>query len=59
MEYDLHDGRWRKASASSTQGTECVELHSAGAVRDSKHPASVLRIDWAGLVAAVKDDTLT
>ena len=39
---DQPDLRWRKASRSSANGSECVEvanLGSAVAVRDSKNPA--------------------
>jgi hypothetical protein len=46
--------KWRKASMSGSE-TNCVELGSTGAVRDSKNPAGpVLRVDLAGFVAAVK-----
>ena len=51
---DLNDPRWRKARASGGEGTQCVEVHPDGAVRDSKHPAGgVLTVDLAALVAAV------
>lgn len=54
---DLNDQRWRKAKASGTQGTECVELHPAGAVRDSKNPDGPrLNADISGLISAVKRD---
>lgn len=47
-------GEWRKSSFSA-QDTDCVELHPAGAVRDSKNPAAgLLKLPWSGLVAAVK-----
>jgi hypothetical protein len=56
---DLDATSWRKASASGTQGTECVELHPAGAVRDSKNPTGgVLNVDWTGLVDAAKTGCL-
>lgn len=55
---DLHEKGWRKSSKSGGEGTECVELHPAGAIRDSKHPGSVLAVRWAGLVAAVKDSRI-
>jgi hypothetical protein len=52
---DLNDARWRKSSASGGEGTQCVELHPDGAVRDSKNPGGpVLPVDLPGLVAAVK-----
>lgn len=51
---DLSGARWRKASASGGEGTECVELAWAGAVRDSKNPDTALPVDVARLVAAVK-----
>lgn len=54
---DLDETRWRKASRSGGEGTECVELHPAGAVRDSKNPrGGVLRVPWSALVAEVKRD---
>lgn len=50
---------WRKASRSETQGA-CVELGSAGAIRDSKNvDGSALALSWTGLVAAVKADRLS
>jgi hypothetical protein len=47
--------RWRKASASGSQGA-CVELaHTGSAVRDSKNVAGpILKADAAALVKAVK-----
>lgn len=55
MSPDLNDARWRKASASGNQGTDCVELAYAGAVRDSKNPdGPTLPADVRLLVAAVK-----
>lgn len=51
---------WRKSSYSSGNNGDCVELHPAGAVRDSKNPSGpVLGLPWAGLVAAVKADLIT
>jgi hypothetical protein len=56
---DLGDVRWRKSSASGGEGTECVELAWAGAIRDSKAPdGPQLRAPLAGLLAAVKADRL-
>jgi hypothetical protein len=44
--------RWKKSS--SGQET-CVELaHTLTAVRDSKHPASVLTLDAAALVTMAR-----
>jgi hypothetical protein len=50
----LDDDRWRKASQSTDSGA-CVEVHPAGAVRDSKSPAGpMLRFaKWAALAALV------
>lgn len=46
--------KWRKSSASGPD-TDCVELHPAGAVRDSKNPTGVaLAVDLHQMVAAVK-----
>jgi len=48
---------WRKASLSTSQ-TNCVELGSSGAIRDSKNPAGpVLQVDLALFVAAVRTRT--
>ena len=59
MNRDLHEAGWRKSSKSGGEGTECVELHPAGAIRDSKNLAGgVLRLPWTALVAAAKDDRL-
>jgi hypothetical protein len=44
--------RWRKSSFSGD--TNCVELGSVGAVRDSKNPGPVLTVGLSTLVAAVK-----
>jgi hypothetical protein len=52
-------GGWRKSSRSG-QETNCVELHSRGAVRDSKNPAGPqLAVGLAGLLGAVKADRVT
>lgn len=46
--------RWRKSSASANT-SDCVELGSAGAIRDSKNSAGpTLRADLPALLAAVK-----
>ena len=51
---DLTGAVWRKSTRSSSEGV-CVELANAGAVRDSKNPVGpVLRVNLAGLLAAVK-----
>ena len=57
---DLNDDlRWRKASASGGEGGQCVEVHPAGAVRDSKNPAAgVLLASVPALVHAVKTGRL-
>lgn len=57
MTVPQQEPRWRKARRSQNEGA-CVEVHPAGAIRDSKHPASELRLDWASLVAAAKADRL-
>jgi Domain of unknown function (DUF397) len=45
---------WKKSSFSGT-GTECVELHRSGAVRDSKNTDGPrLTVHVSELVAAVK-----
>lgn len=50
--------RWRKASRSSGQGGNCVELAYAGAVRDSKNATGpILRVDLRGLLTSVKAGT--
>lgn len=51
---DLSEARWRKSSASGGEGTQCVELAWAGAVRDSKNPVALLPVDVPQLLAAVK-----
>ncbi|GAB3471838.1 DUF397 domain-containing protein [Actinophytocola sediminis] len=52
MEYTA--ATWRKSSRSGSH-SDCVEVHPAGAVRDSKAPgAGVLRVDLGALVGAVK-----
>lgn len=62
MTADLSELRWRKASASGGEGTQCVEVAwngSASATRDSKNPAGgMLAVDVPALVAAVKDGRL-
>jgi uncharacterized protein DUF397 len=50
--------QWRKSSRSGEE-TSCVELHPAGAVRDSKNPSLDLPVDLGGLLAAVKADRLS
>lgn len=61
MNRDLDDRLWRKARASGTQGgSDCVELHPVGAVRDSKNPSGGhLDVPLTGLVAAAKAYSLT
>lgn len=50
--------RWRKSSFSGEQ-TDCVELGSSGAVRDSKNPTGpVLSLPLGRLLAAVKTGTI-
>jgi hypothetical protein len=50
--------KWRKASRSQTQSA-CVELHSTGAMRDSKNPGGPqLRVSLGSLLAAVKTDQI-
>lgn len=50
--------RWKKSSHSGPD-TNCVELGSAGGVRDSKNPAGpILKVGNVGLLAAVKADRL-
>ena len=49
---------WRKSSRSASH-SNCVELGSTGAVRDSKNPAGpMLAADVSALVAAVKSGRL-
>ncbi|HET9137986.1 DUF397 domain-containing protein [Actinophytocola sp.] len=49
------EARWKKSSR--TQGANnCVEVSSAGAVRDSKNPAGpVLRVNLCDLLDAIKE----
>lgn len=55
-----NDAGWRKSSFSGGEGGECLELHPAGAVRDSKNPGgSRLEVAWAQLVVAAKADRFT
>ena len=59
MTPDLPQATWRKASRSGGEGGNCVELHPAGAVRDSKNPIGpTLAVDLGGLLAVVKGDRL-
>ena len=49
---------WRKSSRSGAE-SNCVELGSSGAVRDSKNPGGPrLAVDLRALVAAVKSGRL-
>lgn len=51
--------RWLKSSASGPD-SNCVELGSSGAVRDSKNPDGPrLAVSFGSLLAAVKADRLT
>jgi hypothetical protein len=54
-----HDyDRWRKSTRSGGQG-DCVELHPAGELRDSKNASGpTLAVDLAALIAAVKSDRI-
>ncbi len=53
------DHRWRKSTRSQNEGA-CVELSPRGAIRDSKNPDGPrLSLEFRGLLAAVKADTLT
>lgn len=59
MKVPHNPDKWRTSSFSAEQ-TDCVEVHPDGAVRDSKNPdGPVLRVGFAGLLAAVKADCLT
>lgn len=50
---------WRKSTCSGGDGGNCVEVSSAGAVRDSKNPdGPVLAADLRHLLAAVKGGAL-
>lgn len=62
---DLSGAAWRKASYSSGQGGNCVEVAALGAVaglRDSKDPAGPVLLftptDFHAFVTAVKSDSL-
>jgi Domain of unknown function (DUF397) len=51
--------RWRRSSFSSN-GADCVELATAGAVRDSKNPGGpALSVNLDPLLAALKSNRLT
>lgn len=45
--------RWRKSSFSEG-ANNCVELAHVGAVRDSKNPGVVMRVELSALLDAVK-----
>lgn len=56
---------WRKASRSSAQGSECVEVADTGtgtAVRDSKNPTgpalAFTRSEWRAFAARVRSGRL-
>jgi hypothetical protein len=50
---------WRKSSRSTDQ-TNCVELASFGAVRDSKDPSGpILTADLRRLLSAIKTGQIT
>lgn len=49
----MDETRWRKPARSTGQ-SNCVELHPDGAVRDSKSPVPMIRVDLATLVGAVR-----
>ncbi len=58
---DLSRAQWRKASYSSSNGGQCVEVADAGtavAVRDSKDPAGpalvFTPVEWEAFCAGVK-----
>ncbi len=54
MTVPQNDVRWRKATRSQDQG-DCVELHPAGAVRDSKNATGpTLAVDVQALAAFAK-----
>ena len=47
-------GPWRKSSYSGDEGN-CIEIASAGAMRDSKNPSGpTLRVDLSALLTIVK-----
>lgn len=52
--------RWRKASRSSGQNGDCIELAHVGLVRDSKNPRGpVLGVNVATLVGAVRNGRIS
>lgn len=51
---DLSTAAWRKSSRSGGEGGNCVELAYLGGVRDSKNPATVIKVDLTWFIAAVK-----
>ncbi|WP_084476974.1 DUF397 domain-containing protein [Actinokineospora enzanensis] len=56
---DLPEQQWRKSSRSGSNGGQCVELHPAGAIRDSKNPTGpTLRVALVPLLDAVRADRL-
>ena len=60
MTPDLPQAKWRKATCSGGEGGNCVEVHPAGAVRDSKNPAGpTILVELGGLLAAVRGDRLS
>lgn len=53
------DARWRKSSYSGNNGGDCVEVRDTrDAVRDSKNPDTVLTVDAAALVRAIRSGNL-
>lgn len=51
-------GQWRRSSRSGPQ-SNCVELSTDGAVRDSKNPTLTLPVELRVLINAVKADRLS